>query len=565
MYSSTPGLTINSGTGQINPSTSTAGPYTITYTIAASGGCALVSTTTAITITAAPVVTSIAYTSGTVCSNSGLQSVTLVGTPGGVYSSTAGLTINSGTGQIDPSTSTAGPYTVTYTIPAAGGCALVFTTTSITITTLPVITSIAYSGASVCSNASLQSVTLVGTTGGVYSSTAGLTINAGSGQIDPSTSTAGPYTVTYTIPSSGGCALASTTTNITITTLPVVTSISYSAPSVCSNTGLQSVTLFGTTGGVYSSTGGLTINSGTGQIDPSTSTAGPYTVTYTIAASGGCALVTATTGVTISTPPIVPSAVPASSCGSNSLIITASGAVSYNWYASLTGGAILASGPTFTTPVLVTTTPYYVSAIDAAGCESVARYQVNAIISTPSVGGVLSGADTVLAGTNTGALNLTGENGNVLQWEYSFNNFASTVAIITSTSQIYTYLNLTETTYFRALVQNAPCVSVYSDTISIVVVPNLTSNGDELIIAPGLSPNNDNVNDDFIIINNTGKKLNLTIFNRWGNLVYENDDYQSNWNGKSNQSEGRGLPEGTYFYVVEVAGKKQSGYLTLKY
>jgi len=49
--------------------------------------------------------------------------VTLTGTAGGTYSSTAGLTINSSTGAITPSTSAAGTYTVTYNIPASGGCA----------------------------------------------------------------------------------------------------------------------------------------------------------------------------------------------------------------------------------------------------------------------------------------------------------------------------------------------------------------------------------------------------------------------------------------------------------
>ena len=44
---------------------------------------------------------------------------------------------------------------------------------------------------------------------------------------------------------------------------------------------------------------GLTLNSTTGDIIPGTSTAGTYTVTYTVAASGGCPGVTATTSVTI--------------------------------------------------------------------------------------------------------------------------------------------------------------------------------------------------------------------------------------------------------------------------
>jgi hypothetical protein len=50
---------------------------------------------------------------------------------------------------------------------------------------------------------------------------------------------------------------------------------------------------------------GLTINATSGAITPSTSTPGTYTVTYTVAASGGCPGVTATTSVTIN-PVITP-------------------------------------------------------------------------------------------------------------------------------------------------------------------------------------------------------------------------------------------------------------------
>ena len=61
------------------------------------------------------------------------QAVTQTGTAGGAYSSTAGLMIDAVTGAITPSTSTAGTYTVTYTIAAAGGCAALVVTTSVTI------------------------------------------------------------------------------------------------------------------------------------------------------------------------------------------------------------------------------------------------------------------------------------------------------------------------------------------------------------------------------------------------------------------------------------------------
>jgi hypothetical protein len=58
----------------------------------------------------------------------------------------------------------------------------------------------------------------------------------------------------------------------------------------------------GTGGGVYSSGSGLSIDAATGTITPSASTAGTYLVTYTMAATGGCSLRTATTTVRIAIP-----------------------------------------------------------------------------------------------------------------------------------------------------------------------------------------------------------------------------------------------------------------------
>lgn len=49
---------------------------------------------------------------------------------------------------------------------------------------------------------------------------------------------------------------------------------------------------------------GLSINTTSGAITPSTSTAATYTVTYTVAAAGGCAGISATTSVVINSKPL---------------------------------------------------------------------------------------------------------------------------------------------------------------------------------------------------------------------------------------------------------------------
>ena len=226
--------------------------------------------------------------------------MTRTGTAGGTYSSTAGLSINGGTGTINLAASTAGTYVVSYAF-SIGNCDYI-TTTSVTVKALPTAT-ISYAGAPFCKTVILpQSVTRTGTGGGTYSSTAGLSILAGTGAITPSTSTAGTYTVTYTF-TSGGCTNTATT-SVTITALPVAT-FSYTGTPYCSNGADPNPTFSGGgVAGTFSSTAGLVfVSTSTGQVDLSASTPGTYTVTNTIAASGGCAAVTATSTITITALP----------------------------------------------------------------------------------------------------------------------------------------------------------------------------------------------------------------------------------------------------------------------
>jgi hypothetical protein len=301
-YSSTAGLSLNAATGAVTLGTSTPGTYTVTYTIAAGGGCAAFSTTATITITALPSAT-ISYAGSPYCSTDLTAPVTRTGTAGGTYSAApAGLTINAATGTVTPNTSTPGIYTVTYSMPAGGGCPATTATTTITITQAPNAI-IFYLNNPYCSNAGTATVSQFGTPGGTYSAApAGLTINAATGAVTLGTSTPGTYTVTYTIPASGGCGITITTTTITVTAAPNAT-ISYAGSPYCSNAGTANVTRTGTAGGTYSSTAGLTINAATGAVTLGTSTPGTYLVTYTIAASGGCAQFTTTASITITALP----------------------------------------------------------------------------------------------------------------------------------------------------------------------------------------------------------------------------------------------------------------------
>ncbi|MCB0659661.1 MAG: gliding motility-associated C-terminal domain-containing protein, partial [Saprospiraceae bacterium] len=72
---------------------------------------------------------------------------------------------------------------------------------------------------------------------------------------------------------------------------------------------------------------------------------------------------------------------------------------------------------------------------------------------------------------------------------------------------------------------------------------------EDVLIPNAFSPNNDFINDVFTLgeIELCGP-MHLKIFNRWGNLVYEEADWDNHWKGISNN--GNYLPQGTYFYEI---------------
>jgi len=75
-----------------------------------------------------------------------------------------------------------------------------------------------------------------------------------------------------------------------------------------------------------------------------------------------------------------------------------------------------------------------------------------------------------------------------------------------------------------------------------------------------ITPNGDNINDVFTFDNSLIMAKKLTIFNRWGNVVYQTED-SFTWDGTFN---GKPCSDGVYYYIIEVSETiKTNGFLTL--
>jgi gliding motility-associated-like protein len=78
----------------------------------------------------------------------------------------------------------------------------------------------------------------------------------------------------------------------------------------------------------------------------------------------------------------------------------------------------------------------------------------------------------------------------------------------------------------------------------------VNENCNEMVYVPNVfSPNNDGKNDKLYVRGENISQMDLKIYNRWGNLVYETTNLTAGWDGIYNSKE---CDEGVYFCVAEI-------------
>lgn len=135
---------------------------------------------------------------------------------------------------------------------------------------------------------------------------------------------------------------------------------------------------------------------------------------YVEGSNGSCTSTALTTAqVVVATPPAAPTVAPVPvQCSGNVVTLSITGAqpgVTYQWYATATGGNTLGTGVNFTTPVLTANTTYYAGAINTTGCTAASRTPVTVTIDVPQVTvqgtSVCPGNSTTLTASATGVSN----------------------------------------------------------------------------------------------------------------------------------------------------------------
>jgi len=104
------------------------------------------------------------------------------------------------------------------------------------------------------------------------------------------------------------------------------------------------------------------------------------------------------------------------------------------------------------------------------------------------------------------------------------------------------------------IISNGNC-PVSIDTIEVQIDP--------LLIPQIITPNGDGNNDAFEIKSFAClSAVKINVFNRWGNLIYDSNDYKNDFVGVNNS--GNTLADDTYYYVIEIGTKKYKGYFVIK-
>ncbi|MGA9637319.1 T9SS sorting signal type C domain-containing protein [Flavobacterium sp.] len=316
------------------------------------------------------------------------------------------------------------------------------------------------------------------------SGTAGLPSGSGTPSTSNNSIVANPtantaYTVTATNPDTG----CTETSIVNVSVCPSSAGTLSGNQYLCTY-GLLSDTYTSTiSGGTWSSsnTGVATVNSTTGLV--TAMGAGTATITYTLSNSG-CTTRTATRTVYVANGPgggvtsITGSNSQCQGTTANYSIISNNANYNHTWSYSGSGVTFVVSadGRSATATYDANATSGNVTVHSTNACGSNYGNNLYVTVAPSSNGGTIPSSASGCANTYITYLNLTGNIGNPIRWESSNDNFVSNVVSISNTNNGYNVSGLTQTTYYRAVVQNAPCTNIgYSNICTVTIINNTVS------------------------------------------------------------------------------------------
>ncbi len=341
---------------------------------------------------------------------------------------------------------------------------------------------------------------------------------------------AGNYTITVT--DDQNCSVQATFTVPTTSGLAVNTNNAVISNDNCA-VGSGSITGVTVTGGTAPYSYSWNSSPAQNTLNAANLTTGNYTLTVTD--NSGCVVTSNALFVGVVPPPVIDitnMVVTNASCvGNNGAIngiqVTGNGPFVYSWTGSPLTSLNLSN---------LNAGMYILGVTDANGCTT-----SGAIVTVGMDGG--PNADFSISNPNASpgeVINFenTSSGGPFLNYSWS----VSGVGVI-GTGSSATYSSTVEATYYMTLVVETVdgCIDSIKKPFEIL---------GELKIPNIVTANGDHTNDEFYITN-LKPNSKLIIQNRWGNLVFESDNYKNDWGGID--ISGAKLDDGVYFYQLITA------------
>ncbi|TSJ42460.1 PKD domain-containing protein [Fluviicola chungangensis] len=528
-YSWSPSTGLSSTTGAsvtANPSTTTT--YTVSGT---SGSC---TSSLPVTVTVTPVVVSVSPNTS-ICSGT---STTINASGAANYSWSPSTGLSSATG----ATVTANPtVTTTYTVTGSTGtCA---NTATMTVTVNPVPTVNATNNGPLCegSTLQLQATSLPGASYS-WSGPNGFSANTQNASTPATLNAAGTYTVNTSL---NGCT-SSATTNVVVNSgqIPVIAA----AGPFC-ETAPNSILSASIAGGTWSGNG--IINATTGEFSPLQAGAGVHSISYSV--TGGCAI-PGTATITVNPIPVVQISSPnTSGCVpfTASLVDASSpvsGSITWDFGDGTANSNQLNNvNHTFNSAGCYDVT---VTSTSAVGCSTTTTFP-SFICALPNAIAEFSVNDPIhgLMNPEFHTFN-TSANASIYSWDFGDGDVSNAF----NPSHIYSE---NAGNYVITLIANnaGNCPDTAQVTVTIqeelvYYVPNtFTPDGDEFnnVFSPVFTSGFDPYN------------YTLTIYNRWGETLFESNDTKFGWDGTYN---GELCKSGIYTWTIRFKSSQSDKKIT---
>jgi len=348
------------------------------------------------------------------------------------------------------------------------------------------------------------------------------------------------HNITYTYTDTFGC-IDSAVTYITVRKHPFITTLD--PPVMCAGSPYINLDdYFTPTGGVYN---GLGVSSHF--FYPSLSGPGNDTIIDIVTDSYGCTdtsiypfMVNPAVHVSV-TPSVLDNAI----CAGQTVSFIATGALQYQFFIDTVAQGLASSNNTFSTFALRNND--VVTVVGSNMCSTDTSIPVG--FNVYPLPNVSPGKDTSIALGQSVQLNGSATGTGLLVYQWSP---ASQLNISNIPDPIYS--GQADSTVFTLVVSDTyGCidsghVTVYVTVPNAIVLPNV------------ITPDGNGKNDTWKIntrVDLTGSRL--VIFNRWGETVYEAESYNNDWGG-TYKNTGEKLPDGTYYYELQVPSENNHMY-----